>query len=142
MILDNHYAIWPPIPKTTFIKHCRVEIIACSFVLFHRDRFFNDCCLFSQQFSAAYLLKLFLLPQRAHTTLFIRCDKPELTRCCLCSLHAGIQMSPDEVVGSRDGCRHSILAGGNVWDSLANLLKIMKLRGVGADDVKEVQEVV
>jgi len=51
-------------------------------------------------------------------------------------------MSPDEVVGSRDGCRHSILAGGNVWDCLANLLKIMKLRGVGADDVKEVQEMV
>jgi len=34
------------------------------------------------------------------------------------------------------------LAGGNVWDSLANLLKIMKLRGVGADDVKEVWEIV
>jgi len=35
-----------------------------------------------------------------------------------------------------DFCRRS-LAGGNVWDSLADLLKIMKLRGVGADDVKE-----
>jgi len=34
------------------------------------------------------------------------------------------------------------LAGGNVWDSLADLLKIMKLRGVGADDVKEVWEIV
>jgi len=32
--------------------------------------------------------------------------------------------------------------GGNVWDSLAGLLKIMKLRGVGADNVKEVQEIV
>jgi len=32
------------------------------------------------------------------------------------------------------------VAGGNVWDSLADLLKIMKLRGVGADDVKEVRE--
>jgi len=32
------------------------------------------------------------------------------------------------------------LAGGNVWDSLADLLKIMKLQG--ADDVKEVQEIV
>jgi len=38
-------------------------------------------------------------------------------------------------------CRRS-LAGGNVWDSLADLLKIMKLRGVGADDIKEVQEIV
>ena len=38
-------------------------------------------------------------------------------------------------------CRRS-LAGGNVWDSLANLLKIMQLRGVGADDVKEVREIV
>jgi len=36
------------------------------------------------------------------------CDKPELTRWCLCSLHAGIQMSPDEVVGTRDSSRHSI----------------------------------
>jgi len=38
-------------------------------------------------------------------------------------------------------CRRS-LAGGNVWDSLADLLKIMKLRGLGADDVKEVREIV
>jgi len=38
-------------------------------------------------------------------------------------------------------CRSS-LAGGNVWDSLADLLKIMKLRGVGADDIKKSQEVV
>ena len=53
---------------------------------------------------AAYLLKLFLLPQRAHTTLFIRGDKPELTRWCLRSLYASIQMSPDEVAGSRDSC--------------------------------------
>jgi len=109
-ILVNHYAIWPPIPKTIFMKHCRFEIVAFPFVLFHRDRFFNVCCLFRQRFSAAYssLLNLSLLPQRVHTTLFIRCDKPELTRWCLCSLHAGIQISPDEVVGSRDGCRHSI----------------------------------
>ena len=62
MILVNHYAIWPPIPTTIFIKHCRVEIIACPFVLFHNDRFFKVCCLFSQRFSAAYLLKLFFLP--------------------------------------------------------------------------------
>ena len=34
------------------------------------------------------------------------------------------------------------LAGGNIWDSLADLLKITKLRGGGADDVKEVREVV
>ena len=108
MMLVNHYAIWPPIPKTIFIKHCRVEIIACPFVLFHSNRFFNVCCLFRQRFSAAYLLKLFHLPQRAHNTLFIRCDKPELTRWCLCSFYAGIQMSPDEVVCSSDSCCHSI----------------------------------
>jgi len=35
-----------------------------------------------------------------------------------------------------------ILAGGNKWDSLADLLEIMKVRGVGADDVKEVREIV
>jgi len=39
-IFVNHYAIWPLIPKTIFIKHCRVEIIAFPFVLFHRDGFF------------------------------------------------------------------------------------------------------
>ena len=78
-------------------------------MLFHRDCLLNFCCLFRRRFSAAYLLKLFLLPQRVYTTLFIRCDKPELTRWCLCSLHAGIQTSPDEVVGSCDGCRYSIV---------------------------------
>jgi len=34
------------------------------------------------------------------------------------------------------------LEGGTAWDSLADLLKIMKLRGVVADDVKEVREIV
>jgi len=34
------------------------------------------------------------------------------------------------------------LAGGNIWDSLADLLKIIKLREAGADDVKEVREIV
>jgi len=38
-------------------------------------------------------------------------------------------------------CRRSS-AGGNVWDSLSDLVRIMKLRGVWADDVKEVQETV
>jgi len=38
-------------------------------------------------------------------------------------------------------CRRS-LAEGNVWDSLADLLKIMKLWGAGSDDVKEVREIV
>ena len=80
-------------------------------MLFHRNRFFNFYCLFCQRFSSAYLLKAFLLPQHVHTTLFIRCGKPDLTRWCLCSLHAGIQMSPDEVVDSRDSCRHSIVEG-------------------------------
>ena len=40
---------------------------------------------------------------------------------------------------------HRSLAEGNVWDSiesLADLLRIMKLRGAGADDVKKVQEIV
>ena len=37
-------------------------------------------------------------------------------------------------------CRRSF-AGGNVWDSLADLLNIMKLRGAGSDDVKAVREI-
>ena len=111
MVFVIDYAIRPLIPNTIFIKHFRVEIMAAfRFVLFQRDRFVNFCYIFCQQFSAAYLLKLFLLPQRVFATLFISCYKP-VTRWCLCSLHAGIQMSPDEVVGSRDGCRHSIAEG-------------------------------
>jgi len=86
--------------KTIFRKRCRVKIMVFPFVLFHRDLFFAiSCWFFRWWFSTAYLLKLFLLPQRVYTTLFIRCDKPELTRWYLCSLHAGIQMSPDIVVG-------------------------------------------
>ena len=42
MILVNHFDIWPPIPKTMFIKHCRVKIMAFSVELFHRDRFFKS----------------------------------------------------------------------------------------------------
>jgi len=33
MIFVNHYAMWPLIPKTIFIKHFQVEIIAFPFVL-------------------------------------------------------------------------------------------------------------
>ena len=29
MIFVNHYAIWPPIPKTICIEHCRVEAVSC-----------------------------------------------------------------------------------------------------------------
>ena len=38
-------------------------------------------------------------------------------------------------------CRRR-LVGGNVWESLSDLLKIMKLRGEGTDDVEEVREIV
>ena len=109
MIFVNHYVIWPPIPKTIFIKHCRVDIIAFLFVLFNKDRFLISAA-FSVSDSLLHICSnssschnLFV-----HTALLIRCDKLELTRWCLCSLHAGIQTSSDEVVGSRDGCRHSI----------------------------------
>jgi len=37
---------------------------------------------------------------------------------------------------------HRSLAGGNVWDSLADLLKSMKLRGVRSNDEKEIREIV
>jgi len=82
-------------------------------VLFHRDCFLYFCCLFRKtwKFSTAYLLKLFLLSQHAITTLFVKFDKPELTRWCLCSLHAGIQMSSDEMVCCRDSCCHSVAEG-------------------------------
>ena len=66
------------------------------------------CCISAQTLPAATTCSYFWWWWL--TTLFIRYDKlePELTRWCLCSLHAGIQMSPDEVVGSRDDCRHSV----------------------------------
>jgi len=79
--------------------------LSCSFTEMVFSIFY---CLFRQHLSSAYLLKHW---ERLHCVLFIRYDKPELTRWCLCSLHAGIQMSPDEVVGSRDSCRHSITEG-------------------------------
>jgi len=94
-----------------FLKRCRVGTILFLFVFFHRDCINTFCCLFSQRFSAAYLLKLFLLPQRVHTTLLIRFDEPDLSLWCSCSLHAGIQMSPVEMVCSRDSCRHSVAEG-------------------------------
>jgi len=40
-------------------------------------------------------------------------------------------------------CHRSLAAaGGNVWDSIADLLKIMNLWGADADNVKEVREIV
>ena len=127
MILVNQLATHPLIPKTIFIKRCRVEIKSTKCcVFFHRDSFLNLCGLFCQQFSAAYLLKLFL-----HNVLILLSlsgvTKPEITRWCLCSLHAGIQMSPDEVVGSRDGCRHSI-AEGTVFVPIRLLRQIFSAR--------------
>ena len=38
-------------------------------------------------------------------------------------------------------CRRS-LAESNVWDFPADMLKIMKLRGVDSDDIKEIHEIV
>jgi len=68
MILVNHYAIWSWIPKTVFIKRCRLKNLSFSFVLFHWNQFFLDfCCLCREQLSAAlYLLKHLLLPYRVH----------------------------------------------------------------------------
>ena len=47
MILVNHYAILPLIPKSIFVTQCRVEIMVFPFVLFRTDRFFNFYCLSS-----------------------------------------------------------------------------------------------
>ena len=70
LILVYYYTLRPPISKTIFVKHFRDQIMAFPFVLFHRDCFFNFCCLVRQRCSVAYLLKLFLFPQCVHTTLF------------------------------------------------------------------------
>jgi len=52
---------------------------ALSFVLFHWDHVFNFCrCLFRQQFPAACLIKLSLLPQRVYTTVFVKRDNTAL----------------------------------------------------------------
>jgi len=57
MIFVNRYAILPLIPKTIFVQHCWVEILAFVFVLFHRDGFFKFIfyCSLCQRFSSAYL---------------------------------------------------------------------------------------
>ena len=62
------------------------------------------CCMSAQPLPPA-------TPCLYYSTLFIRCDNPELTRWCLCSLHAGIQTSPDEVVCCCDCCRYSVAEG-------------------------------
>jgi len=74
---------------------------------------FSISAAFSVSDSLLHVHKLFLLPQRVHITFIIAgCDKPEVTRRFLCSLHiCTILMSPDEVVRGRDGCRHSVAEG-------------------------------
>ena len=59
MILTNHYTIWPSIPKTLFIKRCRVEIMTFSFVLFHRDQFLISTA-FSVSDSLLHICSTFL----------------------------------------------------------------------------------
>jgi len=104
------YAIRPPIPNTISVKHCQFEIMVFPrpFVRFHRDRCFNFYCLFllctgmsAQTLSPATTCWYSSLYQVWQTWAY---------SLCLCSLHAGIQMSPDEVVGC-DACRHSIAEG-------------------------------
>ena len=96
MIFVNHYmyAIRPPIPKTIFIKHCRVKIMAFAFVLFHRHCFFNFCCHFCQRFSTAHLLKLFCSTRSidyigdlypASSFSFVRCVLSPITVISSCS---------------------------------------------------------
>ena len=63
------------------------------------QRSFFQCLLpFPSAILSVYLLKLFLLPQRAHTTLFTRYDKPVLTRWCLCSLTRFLRWSGGQPV--------------------------------------------
>ena len=71
----------------------------------------NRQSLLRQLFLAADSLKLFLSPQRAHVTFFVKCDKLELAFWLLCSMHAVIQVLPDGVVGSRNCCCHPFAAG-------------------------------
>ena len=70
----------------------------------------NRQSLLRQLFLAADSLKLFLSPQRAHVTFFVKCDKLELAFWLLCSVHAVIQVPPDGVVGSRNCRCHSFAA--------------------------------
>ena len=61
------------------------------------------CCRF---------LKLFLSPQHAYVTFFVKRDKLELALWLLsqCSVPAVIQVPPDAVVGNRNCCCHSFTA--------------------------------
>jgi len=84
MILVNHCAIRPPIPKTIYIIRCRVEIMAFSLVLFCRDRFFHFLYLSRQRLSAAYLPNT--VPPATtcsySVTLFMRCYLSLLVGVC------------------------------------------------------------
>ena len=68
MILVNHYAIWPPIPNTIFIKHCRVEIIAFPFVLFHTMIVFS---MTAALFVSDFLLHICLNSSSCHNVLIL-----------------------------------------------------------------------
>ena len=65
MILINHYAIWPLIPKTIFIKHCQVENRSVPIRALSQRSFFQYPLPFPSAIPSAFVLKLFLLPQRA-----------------------------------------------------------------------------
>ena len=75
MILVNHYAIRPPIPKTIFKKRCRVEIMAfpvCSLteIVFSMSAAFSvgDSLLFSCLNSSS-CHNVFILPSAGVTNL-------------------------------------------------------------------------
>jgi len=108
MIFVNHYTIRPSIPKTIFMKCCRVEIIAFSFLLFYRDRFFNFCCLVSSVISCCISVQTLSPATTCSYYSFYQVRQTWAYSWLLCSLHAGIRMSQDAMVCSCDGCRHSV----------------------------------
>jgi len=114
MILVNQYAIWPPIPRRfsqNIVGSKSWRALSCSFteIVFSISAAFSvsDSLLHICSNSSSCHNVFILLSLSGHSVT----NKPELTRWCLCSLHAGIQISLHEIVGSCDGCRHSIAEG-------------------------------
>ena len=93
-----------PAPQTIYEERLWIEVVPCFLNFFDRYCHLYILCLLRQIFLAAGSSKIFSSPLRAHLTFFIKRDKLqiELALWLLRSMHAVIQVPPDEVVGSRN----------------------------------------
>jgi len=89
-----------PAPETIYEERPWIEVVLCLLTFFDLYCHLYILCLLRQLFLAADSQKLFLSPQRAHVTFFVKRDNFELAFWLLCSVQAVIQVPPDGVVGN------------------------------------------